>query len=436
MLNTIYIITDLGPGDGGKGGIVHALTAKHNASIVIKRGGAQGSHGVRTSDGRSFNFSQWGCGTFEGIPTYLSDQMVIMPVGLDNEAKALQEIGIADPWKLISVNPNCIVTTPYHRISSQFEELLRGKNRRGTIGTGVGQAYRMAQNFGSAYTIRASELTDFKIISKKLRMQLTYYRDKYRKTHLGADGLPGDATLFSELISLLFDDNYLPFIESLFLRIGEKLNLKELSEIINTHEGIGIVECSHGVLTDAETGFKPHTSAIRTLPKFTEEMLRSSGYNGKTIHYGVHRAYEIRHGAGPMPTYDPDFTGKMLPGSHKENNRWQGEVRIGALDLNLLNHALDSCKDTQFDGLCLTWFDQITAVGDVWPICTKYKNQQETNEELCDFLLRANPSIENFKITKDQNMLFSEVQKVLSPYVTTPLKVLSIGPTETQKLYI
>ncbi len=77
MLEQVYVVTDLGPGDGGKGGIVHALSRQLHTDIVIKRGGAQGSHGVRTSFGEGFNFSQWGCGTFNSIPTFLSEQMVI-----------------------------------------------------------------------------------------------------------------------------------------------------------------------------------------------------------------------------------------------------------------------------------------------------------------------------------------------------------------------
>src|SRR5215471_21595904 len=90
MTHKVYVVTDLGPGDGGKGGVVHAICNMMQPHIVIKRGGAQGSHGVRTSKGEKFNFSQWGCGTLEGIPTFLSAQMVISPEGLLNEAAALR----------------------------------------------------------------------------------------------------------------------------------------------------------------------------------------------------------------------------------------------------------------------------------------------------------------------------------------------------------
>ncbi len=153
MLENIYIVTDLGPGDGGKGGIVHFLSKKIGASVIIKRGGAQGSHGVRTSFGESFNFSQWGCGTLEGIPTYCSEQMIISPVGLENESDALKRLGIYEPYTLLSVDPNCICATPLHRISSQLEELVLGNNPRGTVGTGVGRACRMSDEENAALKV-------------------------------------------------------------------------------------------------------------------------------------------------------------------------------------------------------------------------------------------------------------------------------------------
>ena len=149
-MDKVYVITDFGPGDGGKGGIVHALSCAQDdeVNLIIKRGGAQGSHGVRTSYKESFNFSQWGCGTLEGIPTFCSEQMIISPVGLRNESEALKRLGITDPFMLLNIDPNCICATPFHKISSQLEELLLGKNPRGTIGTGVGRAYRMLNEQG------------------------------------------------------------------------------------------------------------------------------------------------------------------------------------------------------------------------------------------------------------------------------------------------
>lgn len=429
-MDKIYIVTDLGPGDGGKGGIVHALSSTVDASVIIKRGGAQGSHGVRTSYGEKFNFSQWGCGTLEGVPTYCSPQMIISPVGLENESNELKHHGIYDPFLLMSIHPSCICSTPYHMISSQLEELMLGKKPRGTIGTGVGRSYRMWQQEGDEITIRASDLKYRSAIEHKLKMQMVFYREKYKDVS-SDNGIPEDVPLFKENLDLLYDDGLLDYCINLFTEIGRKIELKDFEAILKM-KGTAIVECSHGVLTDNEIGLKPHVSAIRTLPIFTENMIRSSGYEGEISHLAVHRAYEIRHGAGPMPTYDPEFTSQMLPGSHKEENRWQGIVRSGPLDTNLMKYALTACKDTKFDGLCLTWFDQISGV---WKICTHYRDDQ-IDESYTNFVMNAKPAISNFALSNLESCeeTFKFVDRIVNEYVGIPLKILSIGPTEKDKL--
>lgn len=435
MFNEIYVITDLGPGDGGKGSIVHALSCKTDASIIIKRGGAQGSHGVRTSLGESFNFSQWGCGTLEGVPTFLSEQMVISPVGLENESEALKKLGIFDPFKLLTCDPSCIVATPYHIIASQFEELLLKDKPRGTVGTGVGQAYRMA-SLGEKMTIRARDLTNRRIIRSKLQRQYDYYFERYDSITRDAF-LPDDFHSYAaNLILLLHDEDYFNYIIDVFDKIGKKLMFASLDEVLKGG-GTAIVECSHGVLTDAEMGLKPHVSAIRTLPIFANEMLKNAGYDGKIINYAVHRAYEIRHGAGPMPTYDSEFTARMLPGSHKDKNRWQGAVRAGPLDLNLVKYALDVSNEISFDGLALTWFDQILTNNHTWPICVDYKYVQNCNESYVDFLSRAEPIISETVIKNPIAVreLFDFVGKILEGFLKVPLKILSAGPTEKNKIY-
>ncbi len=436
-LDKVYVITDFGPGDGGKGGIVYALSCAQDdeVNLIIKRGGAQGSHGVRTSYKESFNFSQWGCGTLEGIPTFCSEQMIISPVGLHKESEALKRLGIADPFMLIKIDPNCICATPFHKISSQLEELLLGENPRGTIGTGVGRACRMFNEQGEQMTLRASELQDSAIIKRKLQRQCEYYRAKYQNVSEDLF-LPEDVELAGENLGLLMDDGYLQYCLELFVMIGKKLSFMDLHEAL-AQSGTAIVECSHGVLTDANVGLKPHVSAIRTLPKFTNEMLRSAGYGGRIINFAVHRAYEIRHGAGPIPTYDAKFTESMLPGSHKDTNRWQGMVRAGALDLNLFNYALECCKETPMDGLCLTWFDQIIKNNHIWPICVAYKNSTSANEDYADYLkTKAEPEIKNHLIKDGLNDvdLFAFVADVLQKYTNLPLMMLSIGPTELDKI--
>ncbi len=464
MISTIYIVTDLGPGDGGKGGIIHSLAKETNASLIIKRGGAQGSHGIKTSDGKTFSFSQWGCGTIDNIPTFLSSQMVISPLAIEQEEKALRErINIPDPYDLLFVDHDCICASPYHRIASQLEELKLGNSPHGTIGSGIGQAYRLDLESLHKLTLFSRDLINEEVVKSKLHGQRDFYRDKYfnlynqfRDLDLDSDMLESiaidndgselevpidDARLFKDNLLLLFEDEYFYFIVEHSLAVGKKLKIRPLRDVLSKYSGVAIVESSHGVLTDAKTGIVPHVSAIRTLPNFTQDMLRIAMFNGRIYNIAVHRAYEIRHGAGPLPTYDRDFTDNMIPNSHKMDNRWQGSVRAGALDINLIKHAIDSCQ-IKFDGIAITWFDQFLFQTDDkvsnWPICTGYDSERRDSEELVDYLKRVKPIIKDHPFRNslvDEEAMLKFVSDTLSQYIDIPLWILSTGPTEVEKLY-
>ena len=459
MTHKVYVVTDLGPGDGGKGGVVHAVATMQRAHTVIKRGGAQGSHGVRTSGGESFAFSQWGCGTLEGIPTHISRQMVTSPEGLLNEAEALRcQCGIRDPFSLLSVDEGALIATPYHGIASRLQELARGENPRGTVGTGVGQAYRGLQDLPDlalyARDLSRADLRD-RLAAVREYMKLSL---EPLNAHLFADG---DNLLASQEIGRLYDDE---FFEYVVKRFGEAASLANivsgdyLGDAILSQEGVAIVESSHGVLTDRLAGFSPHTSAIRTLPRFTEAMLAEAGFDSQIVNIGVTRAYAIRHGAGPMPTDDPSLAEHLLPGSSKDENRYQGKVRVGPLDFVLLRYAIAaSGGPSVFDGLAITWFDQIKANGS-WQTCNSYNGVDDQTyftskgelkvgagddhdqllhqAALGRALQRCEPNIALHEIdpSLSDDELYARCAETIEGSLEVPVRMVSFGPTELDKL--
>lgn len=433
MIDTIFIITDIGPGDGGKGSIIHTLTSKLKPSVIIKRGGAQGSHGINTYQGDKFQFSQWGCGTFNGVSTYLSEQLVVSPIGLINESDELCRHGIYDPFNMISASPDCICATPYHAIESQLEEIKLRNKPRGTIGSGVGRAYRMQRDLGDEYTIYTRELTDEEIIRRKIYKQIEYYKDKYKIQFKYIDK---DKGLVIENLNLLNDKRFAEYIIEAFNHVGKRLKLTSLENILEA-DGKAIVECSHGVLTDSECGLKPHTSAIRTLPSVTYNMLKNANYNGEIVNLAVHRAYEVRHGAGPIPTYNKEFTDIMIPNNHNDENRWQGKIRAGALDLNLMRHSLDISKDTKYNGICLTCFDQVLSNERTWKICDRYEIEAHNkNDRTTEYFEKAKPVVSDVhipdKISKKE--LFGMINSLIADKLGIELSILSLGKTEKDKI--
>jgi adenylosuccinate synthase len=457
MTHKIYIVTDLGPGDGGKGGVVHKVATMMRAHTVIKAGGAQGSHGVCTSRGERFAFSQWGCGTFEGIRTYLSQRMIVSPVALLNEAEALRyQHGIYDPFELLTIDSRALCATPYHGISSRLKEMARGNRPRGTIGTGVGEAFRYSREHPEL-TILASDVArpDLVDILFAIRERI---REDLEEIITG-DFLESDLERANQEIDHLYDDGFLEYVEDRF-RLAAKLTKIVDPEYFKEHileaDGVAVFETSHGVLTDNLFGFHPHTSAIRTLPLFNQQMLKEAGYTGQIVNLGVTRAYQIRHGAGPMPTADQAMGESLLPGSHKEENRYQGKIRVGPLDLVLLRYALEVAGGPEFfDGLAVTWFDQVRTNGR-WHLCHRYNNgppgfflksgeinhrkmksleaQYRYQEALGQVLSHCEPALSSYDLSKQsQDKLFALCADTLKEFVGVPVRMVSFGPTEQDK---
>lgn len=457
MTDKVYIVTDLGPGDGGKGGVVHAVARTQRAHTIIKRGGAQGSHGVRTSAGDSFAFSQWGCGTFEGIRTHISEQMIISPEGLLNEAEALRvEGGVENPFSLLTIDKRSLVATPFHGCASRLFELALGNNPRGTIGTGVGQAYRdfRAQ---PELAITAGDLKAPNLY-ERLRAVRDNVRDYVMPVLKDAQILKDDTADVRHELELLRDDGFLWLVHERFVeasRLAKIVGPEYMGEVIMPRKGTAVIETSHGVLTDRVYGFHPHTSAIRTLPEFTRQVLDDAGYAGKIVNLGVTRAYAIRHGAGPLPTNDSSLAEHLLPGSNKQENRYQGKVRVGAFDGVLHRYAINVCGGpSAFDGLAITWFDQILANGE-WLLCNSYNKCDDdavfdhygelrihpnTNDELqaeyTAALTDPDPNISTQKIDNSlgKDSLYDICAETIQYMLDIPVRMISMGPTELDKL--
>lgn len=459
MTNKIYIVTDLGPGDGGKGGVVHKICNMMSVHTVIKAGGGQGSHGVFTSAGQNFSFSHWGCGTFDGARTHISSRMVITPEGILNEADALRyQCGEHNPFSLLTIDERALCATPYHGIASRLKEMALGKNSRGTIGTGVGEAVRDLQRFPEL-AIRARDLS-----RDNLKAMVAAVREQIRRdlqALICGEFLPEDREMVAEEVSLLNDDAFLEYIVTRFRevsRLAKIVDPEYLGREVFSKDGPVVVEKSHGILTDHFHGFHPHTSAIRTLPCFEQAMLRESGFAGQIVNVGVFRGYSVRHGAGPMPTADEAMAETLLPGSSKQENRFQGKIRVGPLDLVLLRYAIEVCGgQNAFDGLAVTWFDQISANKN-WHICRRYRGaenqtffspkgeiivRQGTDAEQLVFqqrlgeqLKNCTPVIESCDVPPvgEREKTFSLCAGVLQEELGVPVRLVSFGRTEQDKL--
>ena len=137
---THAIVVGLGFGDECKGATVDWLCATNDIKAVVRfNGGPQAAHNVITPDGRHHTFAQFGSGTFHGVPTYLSRYMLVNPFNLVNEAEHLADLGVVDPLRMVWIDQNALLVTPYHRHANRLREDARGASRHGSTGQGVGE---------------------------------------------------------------------------------------------------------------------------------------------------------------------------------------------------------------------------------------------------------------------------------------------------------
>lgn len=330
------VVVDLGFGDAGKGATVDWLCSPAAnldvAAVVRFNGGAQAAHNVVVDD-RHHTFSQFGAGTFSGVPTVLSRHVLVEPIALATEARALAAVKIANPLRLLHIDARALLTTPIHVAANRAREDARGAGRHGSCGKGIGETAAYALAYPDAPTV--GDCRTPTVLRRKLDELAGHYRPLLadaRHRHPDVDDM---VALYAEFAAAV--------------RIADDGDLADLAA-----RGRLVFEGAQGVLLDEWRGFHPHTTWSTVEPSHARELLDDLGRDGYVL--GVTRTYTTRHGAGPHPTEDPALAA-ALPEPHNGTGDYQGAFRIGHLDEVLLRYAADVCG--RIDGLAVTHLDAI-----------------------------------------------------------------------------
>lgn len=429
------MVTGLGFGDEGKGTTVEYLARRHNASLVIRHnGGAQAGHNIVTDDGVHHTFSQFGCGTFDGVRTYLSRHMVVHPGGLLVEANTLAKKGVTDPLGLVVVDPDAPVITPFHTAMNRIRELARGAGRHGTCGIGVGETVSDSYDYPELVVHVGDLLGD----PMTLRAKLLKTRDlKVAEAEKLIDtGGPVSTDMLSELGALTYFDlsTYLwdlrTFTKS--VRISDGAFLRN---VLSDDNATVVFEGAQGTLLDEWWGAHPHTTYSDCTPTNALGLLRDNGFDGNIVKWGVLRTYMTRHGQGPLPTED---TAARRVEPHNSPKTWQGAFRWGDFDAVLSRYAVGACRGQ--DALSLTHLDGVER----WRPCVAYDTP---TGRVTDLPLNHNKVVNGYQpqllgtlqsATPVYDDTFvkptaTDVAKTISDMVGVPVGLMSYGPTYGDK---
>lgn len=312
-------IIGLGFGDEGKGLFTDYLCSQSINPLVIRfSGGQQAGHTV-INNGIRHVFSNFGAGTLRGAPSYFSKFCTIDPIGIINELSVLLEKGIKP---LLFIDAHCPVTTPYDIAYNQHN------NKHGSCGVGVGDTINREESY---YSLTFGDLFYPWVLKTKLNLIKEFYSDHHDVS----------LTNFLDCCDLITHSIY-----------------------INKTDGIPnnnynhIFEGSQGLLLDKNYGFFPHVTRSNT---GTQNILPLLGHETLSV-YLITRAYQTRHGDGPLSNESIPHNISKNPRETNVNNHYQGELRIALLDVSLLEYAInkdDYLRTTKNKSLVITCLDHI-----------------------------------------------------------------------------
>lgn len=320
----ISIVLGMGFGDEGKGATVNALCEKPKDTIVVRfNGGHQVGHTVVYDDGVHnirHAFSNFGSGTLKGVPTYWSEYCTVNPVAVKREGDVLRALGI-NP--IIFYNANAMVTTPFDIFWNKDKS--NDANNHGTVGVGFGATINRNKDM---YHLYIRDLLYPTIRDAKLENIRKYYAGKM-------------SVVGGEYLEKLLDD---------FRNASE--DLVHRYAIYDNFESLKAFDCDlifeggQGILLDMDYGFFPHVTYSNTTSKNAVELLTKWGMTNRNIStYYITRAYQTRHGNGPMTNEGMDIS-YIKPNAMETNvdTGSQGVFRKSVLDVELLKYAL-KCDD-------------------------------------------------------------------------------------------
>lgn len=321
------VVIGAGYGDEGKGVLTDALAASHGdqATVIRFNGGAQAGHTVTLADGRRHIFHHVGSGTLAGAVTYLSRFFVANPILLAGEIAALTGLGAAPR---IAIDPAAPVTTPYDMMINQIVERARGRGRHGSCGLGFGET--LERNLRPEFALTVKETGD----RHRLRRLLQHIRDIWVPERLRLLGVwPAEPADQAHLASNAILERWLDDVEA----FRRSVTIAPITRLANVRRLV--FEGAQGLMLDQRSGAFPYVTRSNTGLRNVVALAAEIGLDRLNVTY-VTRAYVTRHGAGPLAHELGASPHPNAVDTTNVPNMWQGALRYGTLDLDILAHAV------------------------------------------------------------------------------------------------
>lgn len=347
-------------GDEGKGRIVDLISEK--VDIVARyQGGNNAGHTIVIGE-KTIILHHIPSGILrEGKVSVIGNGVVVDPKVLIEEINNLIHEGYKIDSTNFKISDRAHVIMPYHKLMDVAREELRGKNKIGTTGRGIGPAY---EDKVGRRGITFSDLKDRDLFTSKLE-NLLYERNLYltkvlSEAPIDLDKIRDEYLIYGEILSDYICN--VTFLINNYIKEGKSV----------------LFEGAQGALLDIDFGTYPYVTSSNAVSGGASI---GTGVAPTKFDYviGVAKAYTTRVGSGPFPSEESGVLGDQLRENGNEYGSTTGRSRrCGWLDAVSLKYA---AMINGIDMISLTKLDVLSTFEKI-KICVAYKYDGEV---LTDF---------------------------------------------------
>lgn len=422
MANTILVGAQWG--DEGKGKIIDVLTS--DADVVVRtQGGNNAGHTVFLGS-KKYILHLIPSGILRpGKTCVIGNGVVIDPIGLVEEIKSMQKLGVKIDGNLL-ISETAHLVFPYHRELDEQREILKGKNKIGTTKRGIGPAYA---DKASRTGIRMIDLVNPIRFEQVLKTRIKENNEVLKA--FGAKPLS-----FSKVHAAYREagDILKPFVANTVVYLYEAMR-----------KGKDILfEGAQGTFLDIDHGTYPFVTSSNTT---AGGACTGSGIPPQSVDrvVGVMKAYITRVGEGPLPSENSEI-GDLLHGMGREFGATTGRPRrCGWFDAVATRHAgmlngIDEIAVTNVDGL-----DTVEEI----KVCVAYRVGSQRFDYVpndIELLAKCEPqyvsfpgwkqSLTGMKSWKQLPAKARTYLKALAELTGAKLSIVSVGPAREQTIVL
>jgi adenylosuccinate synthase len=424
VANVIIVGTQWG--DEGKGKIVDLLAEQ--ADVVVRFQGGNNAGHTMVVNGKQFISHLVPSGILQNKTCIMGNGMVVDPAVLLKEIDYLSGQGIdVGPNKLM-ISEKAHIIMPYHQAIDLAREKLKGDQKIGTTGRGIGPCY---EDKATRRGVRFIELLDPDLFEEQVHTILDE-KNFYLKSYLSAETL--DPNIIVDQYRG-YAKRLEPYVTNVSISVSQAI--KDGKQVL--------FEGAQGTHLDIDHGTYPFVTSSNTV---AANACCGVGIGPTEINdvFGIVKAYTTRVGQGPFPTELFDETGDFIQKKGVEFGATTGRKRrCGWLDIVLLRNAV---RLNGLTGIVITKLDVLGGLPEL-NICTGYAYNGKT---LNDFptslkvLAQCTPIYETLPGWQEDITPMRSLEELpenainyikrVSDLIEIPTQIVSVGPGRDETILL